>query len=338
MSREKAVIGITMGDAAGIGPEIIVRSLQQESGSNRHFCSLVIGDGGVLQEVAVRLDIQPPRGFRLISSVQEAVFDGAINVLDLNNLPMERVTIGQPGSACGLAAVEYIEKAIDLCQRGEIKAMVTAPISKEAIHLAGFPYAGHTELLADRTNTRDYAMMLAGRGLRVVLVTTHTAIADVSAKITRERVYRTIRLTDQWLGKFYPQEKKIAVCGLNPHAGENGLFGREEIEVISPAIIQARSEGVQAEGPYPADALFYQAQKGIYGAVVVMYHDQGLIPLKMLAFDVGVNITLGLPIIRTSVDHGTAYDIAWKGIARTSSMIAASETASYLATRLNEGE
>jgi len=337
MSRREAIIGITMGDPAGIGPEIIVRFFQQEPGAAQAHI-LVIGDKGILQEVAERLGVQTPCGFRSISSPHEAHFDGTINVQDLNNIPIDQVIIGHAGSACGQASVQYIEKAIDLCMRKEIQAMVTAPICKEAMHLAGFQYAGHTELLAHHTNTRDYAMMLAGRGLRVVLVTTHTAIADVSSKISRERVYRTIRLTDQWLKTFYPQERKIAVCGLNPHAGENGLFGREEIEAISPAVALAQSEGIEAEGPYPADALFYQAQKGIFGAVVVMYHDQGLIPLKMLAFDIGVNITIGLPIIRTSVDHGTAYDIAWKGKARTSSLAAAVETASYLARRKQEEE
>ena len=249
---------------------------------------------------------------------------------------MDQVEIGRANATCGKASVEYINKAIDLCQKGELQAMVTAPINKEAMNLAGFRFAGHTELLAQRTNTCHYAMMLAGGGLRVVLVTTHTAITDVPSRITQDSVSRTIRLTYQWLQKFYPQKTTIAVCGLNPHAGENGLFGKEEIESISPAIAQAKFEHIPVEGPYPSDTLFYQAQKGIFGAVVVMYHDQGLIPLKMLAFDTGVNITLGLPIIRTSVDHGTAYDIAWQGQAKISSLTAAVESAAYLAQR-NQG-
>ncbi|MEW6381412.1 MAG: 4-hydroxythreonine-4-phosphate dehydrogenase PdxA [bacterium] len=338
MSRKEAVIGITMGDAAGVGPEIIVKFFHQEI-APRHYRSLVIGDAGILQEVAGRLGIGHSLSFHSISSPREADFDRAgVNVLNLNNISLDEVKIGQAGSACGRASVEYVERAIALCLQDEIQAMVTAPISKEAIHLAGCQFAGHTEMLAHHTRTRDFAMMLAGRGLRVVLVTTHAAIAEVSAMISEERIYRIIRLTDEWLRKFYPAERKIAVCGLNPHAGESGLFGREEIEAISPAIARARAEGIPAEGPYPADTLFYQAQKGIFGAVVAMYHDQGLIPLKMLAFDVGVNITLGLPIIRTSVDHGTAYDIAWQGKANISSLSAAVEMAGYLARQRQEAK
>lgn len=336
---KEPIIGITMGDAAGVGPEIIVRFFHQEpAAAGRGQRSLLIGDLGILQEVAARLGIGQSLKFCPISSPSEAEFKpDVVNVLNLNNLPLEEVKIGQPGAACGRAAVEYIERAINLCLAGEIQAMVTAPISKEAINLAGFHFAGHTELLAQRTNSRDYAMMLAGEKLRVVLVTTHEAIAKVAAKITKEQVLRTIRLTDQWLRKFFPQERKIAVCGLNPHAGESGLFGREEIEAISPAIAIARSEGIPVDGPYPADTLFYQAQRGIFGAVVAMYHDQGLIPLKMLAFDSGVNITLGLPIIRTSPDHGTAYDIAWQGKAKISSLSAAVDMAAYLVRQSGGG-
>jgi len=331
MVKKKIIIGITMGDPAGIGPEIIVRYFQ-ENKAHRGDDILIIGDESILDEIAKRIYGYPSSNFHSISFFSEARFDeGLINVLDLKNIRMEQVKIGKATDACGKASVEYIKKAIDLCKRGDLQAMVTAPINKEAMNLAGFHYAGHTELLAQRTNTHNYSMMLAGGSLRVVLVTTHAAICDVSFKITQDRVYRTICLTYQWLAKFYPQKTNIAVCGLNPHAGENGLFGREELECISPAIAKAQSENIPVEGPYPADTLFYHAKKGMFGAVVVMYHDQGLIPLKMLAFDTGVNITLGLPIIRTSVDHGTAYDIAWQGRAKISSLTAALETAAYLA-------
>ena len=336
MVRKKIIIGITMGDPAGIGPEIIVRYFQ-ENNPHSGYDILIIGDRSILDEIAKRINVYPSSNFHSISSLSEVRFDeGLINVLDLKNIRMEQVKIGRATDVCGKASVEYIKKAIDLCKKGDLQAMVTAPINKEAMNLAGFHYAGHTEILAQSTNTHNYSMMLAGGSLRVVLVTTHAAICDVSFKITQDRVYRTICLTYQWLAKFYPQKTNIAVCGLNPHAGENGLFGREELDCISPAIAKAQSENIPVEGPYPSDTLFYQAQNGIFGAVVVMYHDQGLIPLKMLAFDTGVNITLGLPIIRTSVDHGTAYDIAWQGRAKISSLTAALETAAHLAQRNQE--
>ena len=336
MVRKKIIIGITMGDPAGIGPEIIVRYFQ-ENNPHRGYDIVIIGDRNILDEIAKHINIYPSSKLHSISSLSEARFDeGLINVFDLKNIRMEQVQIGRATEACGKASVEYIKKAIDLCKSGDLQAMVTAPINKEAMNLAGFHYAGHTELLAQRTNTYNYSMMLAGGSLRVVLVTTHAAIRDVSFKITQDRVYRTIRITYEWLAKYYPQKTTIAVCGLNPHAGEKGLFGMEELECISPAIAKAQSESIPVEGPYPSDTLFYHAQKGTFGAVVVMYHDQGLIPLKMLAFDTGVNITLGLPIIRTSVDHGTAYDIAWQGRAKISSLTAALEAAAYLAQRNQE--
>jgi 4-hydroxythreonine-4-phosphate dehydrogenase len=336
MSREKVMVGITMGDPAGVGPEVILRYFQRAQ-FRKNFSTIVIGDLSILEEAARRMGIHAQFSFSSISSLSERQsVQGSVSVLDLNNIDLDQVHIGQPSAACGRASIEYIKKAVDLCREGQIQAMVTAPISKEAVHMAGFDFAGHTELLAQSTNTRHYAMMLAGRNLRVVLVTTHAAMADVPSQITQDRVYQTIKLTHQWLKKFYPQRADLAVCGLNPHAGENGLFGREEIESITPAIVRAKSEQIPVEGPYPSDTLFHKAQKGIFGAVVVMYHDQGLIPLKMLAFDTGVNITLGLPIIRTSVDHGTAYDIAWQGRASASSLISAVESARFLAQRNRE--
>ena len=315
-----------MGDPAGIGPEIILQTINKRA-VKKNYHLLVIGDSHILEQSAKNLGIAckiyAPPSF-------DKIKEEYLNVLDLDNIEIGQVTIGQATAPCGRASIEYIEKAIELCQKGVIQAMVTAPINKEAINLAGFHYPGHTELLARKTNTINYAMMLAGAKLRVVLVTTHLAISDVPSSITQENVYRIIKLTHKWLNTFHPQQTTIAVCGLNPHAGENNLFGNEEINAIIPAILQAKEKNIPIEGPFPSDSLFYRAQKGTYGAVVCMYHDQGLIPLKMLAFDTGVNITLGLPIIRTSVDHGTAYNIAWQGKASSSSLKAAIEYAAYL--------
>ena len=229
-----------------------------------------------------------------------------------------------PTKASGRAAVESVLKAIDLALKGEIDAIVTAPISKEAVKMAGYPWPGHTEILAERTGTKQPVMTMVGGGLIVPLVTTHVSMADLPKRITRERVLRAIRVIAESLPKYWGiRRPRIAVCGLNPHAGEAGQFGREEIEAIAPAIRLAQKAGVSCSGPLPADVVFYQARRGLYDAVVAMYHDQANIPVKMLAFDSGVNVTLGLPIIRTSPDHGTAFDIASKGIANPGSMIAA---------------
>ncbi|MBI5417588.1 4-hydroxythreonine-4-phosphate dehydrogenase PdxA, partial [Candidatus Poribacteria bacterium] len=245
--------------------------------------------------------------------------------------------IGEINKMCGAASVEYILKTYDLLKKKSVQAMVTCPISKEAMSKAGFLYPGHTELLSKLTKTKKYAMMLAGEKLKVVLVTTHMAINKVSIAITKEKVEEKIKLTSEFFEKFLSVKKpKIAVSGLNPHSGEAGMFGNEEIKKITPAIENMKKKGIDVSGPYPADALFYKAHHGIYDAVIVMYHDQGLIPLKMLYMDSGVNITLGLPIIRTSPDHGTAFDIASKGIASPNSLISAIELASNMANKNNQ--
>ncbi len=230
------------------------------------------------------------------------------------------------------AAVDYIKKAVSLAREGEIDAIVTAPINKEGLNKAGFKFSGHTELLAHLTKTENYAMMLVGGPLRVVLVTTHLPLSKVSLSLSRKKIYQTIRLTWNNMKYFGVKKPRIGVAGLNPHAGEEGLFGKEEKKFIIPAVKKAKKKGIRVEGPISPDTIFHRALKGEFDCVVCMYHDQGLIPLKMFAFDRGVNVTLGLPIIRTSVDHGTAYEIAGRGMANPQSLIEAIK----LATRLTK--
>lgn len=327
---KKPVIAITMGDPCGIGPEIIARSLQSDEVYD--CCTpFVIGDRGALE-----------RAVQLTGSRQELITlpadefpvtasSATIYLRESSFLPAADIVYGSPTIASGDAVFRYIKAAAALCLGGSIAAMVTAPINKAAMNRAGHDYPGHTELLAELSGTADYVMMLAGEKLRVALVTIHEAVADVPALITYERVLATIMTTHNDVARYFCQNPRIAVLSLNPHAGEEGMFGDHEKRVIIPAIHEAQRRGVAASGPHSADTLFYFAAKGRYDAVVSMYHDQGLIPLKLIHFDDGVNITLGLPIIRTSVDHGTAYDLAGKGIASTASMKAAILTAAKMA-------
>jgi 4-hydroxythreonine-4-phosphate dehydrogenase len=226
--------------------------------------------------------------------------------------------------------VSYIRRAVEIVINKQVDAIVTAPISKESLKMAGFKWPGHTEMLASLTKTKDYAMMLIGEPLTVILVTIHTALKKVPGLITRQKILKTIRLAKKACNMLGIKNPIIAVAGLNPHAGEAGIFGDEEIKKIIPAVKEAVKEGIPVSGPYPPDTVFHKAYKGDIDIVVCMYHDQGLIPLKMIAFDKGVNVTVGLPFIRTSPDHGTAYDIAWKGIANPSSMIEAIKLAARL--------
>jgi 4-hydroxythreonine-4-phosphate dehydrogenase len=236
----------------------------------------------------------------------------------------------KPTAEGGRACVSYIKRAVELVISKQVDAIVTAPISKEALKMAGLKWPGHTEMLADLTRTKDYAMMLIGEHLRVILVTIHTALKNVPDLITKQKILKTIRLAKKACNMLGIKNPIIAVAGLNPHAGEAGIFGDEEIKKIIPAVKEAVKEGIPVSGPYPPDTVFHKAYKGNIDIVVCMYHDQGLIPLKMIAFDKGVNVTVGLPFIRTSPDHGTAYDIAWKGIANPSSMIEAIKLAARL--------
>jgi len=236
----------------------------------------------------------------------------------------------KPTTEGGRACVSYIKKAVELASSKEVDGIVTAPISKEALKMAGFMWPGHTEMLSELTGTKDYAMMLVGGPLRVILVTIHTALKNVPDLITKSKVLKTIRLAKKACNMLGIKNPGIAVAGLNPHAGEAGIFGDEEIKKIIPAVREAQKEDIAVSGPYPPDTVFHKAYKGDVDIVVCMYHDQGLIPLKMIAFDKGVNVTIGLPFIRTSPDHGTAYDIAWKGVANPSSMIEAIKLAARL--------
>ena len=315
------LIAITMGDPVGIGPEITVKALADPSVHN-HCRPLVLGDPGVLQ-AAMTLTGRHLH-IREIQAADQALFQpGTLNVLPLSRLALPPLW-GRPDKATGKAMAHYILKGIDMAQTGEAAALVTGPINKYAMNLSGYPYSGHTELLAERTGTRDYVMMLAGDRIRVSLVTIHTALRQVADLITQEKVRTTLRITHRaMVERFGVPAPAIAVAGLNPHAGESGMFGDEEERILQPALEQARSEGIDAQGPFPPDTLFYHVDQGRFDAVVAMYHDQGLIPFKMRHFEDGVNTTLGLPIIRTSVDHGTAYDLAGRGRADERSMLAA---------------
>lgn len=315
--RDKPLIAITMGDPAGIGPEIICKAFN--SGYIRRLVRpVVIGDSDVMEKTICSLGYH--LRIRSIKKVEESYQrKGIIDVLDLRNVP--EFKIGKPSAISGKAVYEYIKKATSLAMRKEVDAIVTAPINKETLKMAGFSYSGHTELLAELTGTKDFSMMLIGGHLRVILVTTHVGIKEVSSMIKKDRILKTIILAKKAMVNLGIEKPRIAVAGLNPHAGEGGIFGSEETEEIIPAIEEARRKGINASGPIPPDTLFHKAYKGDYDVVVSMYHDQGLIPLKMLSFGKAVNVTVGLPIIRTSVDHGTAYDIAGKGIADPSSLI-----------------
>jgi 4-hydroxythreonine-4-phosphate dehydrogenase len=319
-------IAITMGDPGGVGPEVIVKALAS-SEIRRHCAPIVIGDALVMEEAIELLKI--PLKLRTIKSPKESrQAENSIDLIDMGmikELPKNRPTV-EGGSAC----MGYIKKAVELALNRQVDGIVTAPISKEALKMVGVKWPGHTEMLADLTGTKDYAMMLAGGPLKVILVTIHTALRNVPDLITRQRVLKTIRLAKKACDMLKIRNPRIAVAGLNPHAGEAGIFGDEEDKKIVPAMAKAREEGIPVSGPYPPDTIFHKAYKGEVDIIVCMYHDQGLIPLKMIAFDRGVNVTIGLPFVRTSPDHGTAYDIAWKGIADPSSMIEAIKLAAKL--------
>lgn len=307
-------LAITIGDPGGIGPEVVLKALLSVVDE---CLPIVIGDLSVVEE-AVRT-FKFPLTIRTISDVNEASpAHGILWCIDMKSLKV--YAKGKPSAENGKACVDYIRKAAGLAMEKKVDGIVTAPISKEALKLAGLPWPGHTEMLAEFTRTKEYAMMLVGGPLRVILVTIHTALKNVPALVTKERVLGTILLARAACTMLGIEEPKIAVAGLNPHAGESGVLGNEEIKEIAPAITQAKEQGIAVQGPYPPDVVFHMAYNGNVDMVVCMYHDQGLIPLKMIAFEKGVNVTVGLPIVRTSPDHGTAYDIAWRGMADPSSM------------------
>ena len=329
----KAVpLAVTMGDPGGIGPEIILKVVSERL-FPQQASLLVLGDIGVLKGYSELCSL--PFELEVVDAPPENPQPGKAYLLQVGEpLGEGQWQPGHTNAQCGRLVGEIIERAVDLCQKGVVKAMVTAPINKGALHAACYPYPGHTEFLADLTGTEDYAMMLMGGSIRVVLVTIHVALAEVPRLISEEEICRIFRLTHrsmvEWFGIEHP---RIAVAALNPHASEGGAFGDEEERIIIPAIERLREEGFAPSGPHPADTLFYRQKNGEFDAVVAMYHDQGLIPVKLEGFDTGVNLTLGLPIIRTSVDHGTAFEIAGKGVANPKSLAAAIETAVALSER-----
>ena len=325
--NKKPIIGITMGDPSGIGPEIINKLFFDERALS--ICNpLILGDPTVLSKYNFNSIL-----IREIDSLNEAKFTpGTMNVLKISGVNLADFVPGKPTIAGGIAMVKYILTAVEMCVKGQIAAMVTCPLNKALMNKAGYNYQGHTQLISHLTDTEDYAMMLAGEKLRVTLVTIHCALKDVPKKINQYNILKTIKITASALQKdFGIKHPRIAVAALNPHAGEEGLFGDEETLIIRPTVKKAIEQGYDVSGPLPADTLYPKAVSGDFDAVVNMYHDQGLIPLKLLYFNDGVNITLGLPIIRTSVDHGTAYDIAGKGIADHNSLVAAVMMASEIA-------
>ena len=325
MARLKT-IAISMGDPGGVGPEIIVKALF--CAEIREYCNpLIIGNADVLNE-AVRLTGLPLK-IRSISGISDTRPEtGIIEVIDIRSRSSFKKNI--PSKRAGRAFVTYIKKSVELALKGEVDAIVTAPISKESLQMAGYPWPGHTELLAELTNTDRFAMMFVSEKLKVVLCTIHIPLKDVPKRVNSKRVFETILLAETGAKMLGMDTPRIAVAGLNPHAGESGIMGKEEMKSIVPAVRKAQSAGISVSGPYPPDVIFHKAYNGAFDIIVCMYHDQGLIPFKMLAFDTGVNVTVGLPIIRTSPDHGTAFDIAWKNMANPTSMLEAIRLASNI--------
>ncbi|MFQ3545685.1 4-hydroxythreonine-4-phosphate dehydrogenase PdxA [Halobacillus rhizosphaerae] len=320
---KKPIIGITMGDGAGVGPEIILKSLESREVVENSI-PVVIGDkkrlekaGEILHSAISFVEVQPEDDFNT-QLPEKQVYCLDLNLLD-SGLPF-----GEVSAEAGHAAYEYLKTAIQLANQGKIDAICTAPLNKEALHKGGHLYPGHTEILAELTDTSNFAMMLSSPKLKVIHVTTHIGLKDAIDQITPDRVYDVVKMAHETLSQAGIDNPKIAVCGINPHAGENGLFGYgEEEKQVIPGVERARQENMDVQGPLPADTLFFRAVRGDFDIVVAMYHDQGHGPIKVLGLDAGVNITVGLPIIRTSVDHGTAFDIAGKGIADEKSMLEA---------------
>ena len=321
----KPLIAITMGDAAGIGPETIVKTLGLEA-IYRICRPVVVGDGPTINRTIELL--KSPLKVHTIEEVAEAKDEfGTVDLIDLHNLNQAEVIPGRICAACGRAAMEYISRAAELSLAGKVKALVTTPISKEATRLAGYQDMGHLEYLAHLTGASEYATMLVSGPLSVVHLTTHYSLQDACKLVTRERILAKLRLTHSSFLKWGGKRPCIAVAGLNPHAGEGGLLGREEIEEIKPAVKAAQHLNIDARGPFPADSVFNRAINGEFDVVLALYHDQGHIPIKVYGFEKSVSVALGLPFIRTSVDHGTAFDIAGKGIANAESLAEAIRTA-----------
>jgi 4-hydroxythreonine-4-phosphate dehydrogenase len=306
VGSDRPRIGLTVGDPAGIGPEIVLKALA--SPDMPRVPITVYGPRESLAERAHRFRLKKPESLGV----------------DLVDVPLSgAVTLGRPSPEGGRAAAEAVLKAArDACS-GRLEAIVTAPLNKEALAAAGYPYPGHTEMLAEAASVQDFAMMFVGGGLRVALLTIHRSLGSVPSSVRRAEVERVVRLVHRELPRFGAAARRIAVCGLNPHAGEGGLFGDEEEREVRPAVAALRSEGIDVLGPFPADSLFVRVRRGEFDAVLALYHDQGLIPVKLLSFGQAVNVTLGLPFVRTSVDHGTGFDIVEKGTAEEASLVEA---------------
>ncbi|HTN42581.1 MAG TPA: 4-hydroxythreonine-4-phosphate dehydrogenase PdxA [Nitrospiria bacterium] len=328
----KPVIAITMGDPAGIGPEIIVKTLSKPlvNRIERIARPVVVGDRGVLERVARRL--KSSCKIRTLLDLESIPLPRKVlSVIDLNKMDLSAFAAGRPTAAGGQAAVEAIRQAVQLALARRVAGIVTAPISKEGLQAAGYPFPGHTELLAELCGAKEVGMLMVSPprfkkdpGLRILLATTHVALRNLPDRLTRECVRTAIRLAHEAARRYFGLRRpRMAVAALNPHAGEGGLFGHEEAEIIRPVVEQARRQGIPVSGPFPADSLIRQAFDGKYDILVAMYHDQALIPIKLLGFGRAVNVTVGLPFVRTSPDHGTAYDIAGKGIADPGSLIEA---------------
>jgi 4-hydroxythreonine-4-phosphate dehydrogenase len=339
MNNHKPLVGITMGDPASIGPEIAVKALLEEK--IHAICRpVLVGDAGVFRDIIQRLGLKAT--VHAIAKVAEAVFQpGTIDVIDLKNVQLDQLVFGEISAMAGAASFEAVRKVIELAMAGEIDATVTGPINKKSINEAGHHFAGHTEIYAHYTGTKKYAMLLVEDHLRVIHVSTHVSLRQACDLVKKERILEVTELLHNGLKQLGETNLKIGIAGLNPHAGDSGLFGTEDDLEILPAVEEARRRGYEVEGPVPPDTLFAKAATGQYGGVVAMYHDQGHIPFKLSGFKwnaekkqmdsvKGVNITMGLPIIRTSVDHGTAFEIAGKGIASADAMLLAIESAVQL--------
>ncbi|WP_439697337.1 4-hydroxythreonine-4-phosphate dehydrogenase PdxA [Mucilaginibacter sp. AW1-7] len=339
MISKKPIIGITMGDPASIGPEIAIKALL----TKRLFdiCNpVIIGDAAVFNDIVKRLDMQAT--INPIKNIKDATFIyGEPDVYDLQNVDMSQLRFGEISAMAGNASFEAVKKVIDLALAGEVDATVTGPINKKSVNEAGHHFAGHTEIYAHFTGTKKYAMLLVEDNMKVIHVSTHVSLRQACDLVKKDRIVQVIELLHNGLIQLGETNLKIGIAGLNPHAGDSGLFGTEDDEEILPAVLEALKVGYDVEGPVPADTLFSKASTGYYGGVVAMYHDQGHIPFKLTGFKwnaqkqqmdsvKGVNITMGLPIIRTSVDHGTAFEIAGKGVASSDAMILAIESAVQL--------
>lgn len=317
------VLAITMGDINGVGPEVLAKALQNPHVRER--CRPLILGSVKAYDHARKVVGAPPS--MVINDVSEADFaKESVPILE-GALPIPPIHMGELDPEAGRCAIEWVRSATHLAMENKVDAMVTCPINKEGMHRAGYDYPGHTELIAQETGTEEYRLALVSKTLRIVHNSTHCSLREAIDLANMDRIATTIRIADQGLGLLALPKRRIAVCGLNPHAGEAGAFGREEIDEIAPAIATCQAENIDCSGPYPADTILRRMTAGEFDMVVAMYHDQGHAPMKLLAMDEGVNVTFGVPIIRTSVDHGTAYDIAGQGLARENSLLAAIDLA-----------